>query len=130
MPAVKAEVRVRQSKPPIFFENVHGKIRQECVVVAGVDMKRFFTGSHQFMEVSLRTDRQPYLPEIVQSDFSIQSFHYMPRRDAAPDNVRKIRRNVILHGYVDPRVMRRRNQRDTGTDAGSQNGDSFISARL
>ena len=83
----------------------------------------------QPLEIPARADRLPERAQQIELDVAVEPFAHVPRRQAAPDDVGEIRRDVIERLRLDQRFVRRRQQREARSEAGAEDADPLVALR-
>src|SRR5438128_1880010 len=71
-------------------------------------------------------DRQPVFAKLVEADIVAKTLFYVPGREAFPNDIGDIARNVVKDRSVDRHIVSKSKKSDARTDAGADDADLFI----
>ena len=97
-------------------------------IVAPADGEEFLARASQFRQIRNGADGRPVTANFILRDFRAQRFPNVNRGEAGGNNVAEIRRNMQKRGGADERFVRRRDARDTRTEARSQDAERAVAA--
>ena len=113
--------------PAEFADGVLRQVDGEAEVVESVDVPLWARRElGEFFDIGHRRDGQPVFAKFVKRKVVADTEFDVMRRDAVPDDVRGIARNVVKDRRVDPQIVDKGKKTDARTDAGSHDTDLFV----